>query len=111
MPATQDVPPAERELAIQTCRALIAGQLGIVEGARRFASVPHVMALGSDDPQIGMLDALAAETAHLSVADGGGAFDDATIAQHAAERARLESLVRDEVVAACQSLLRRLGAS
>lgn len=111
MPTIDDIPASERTLAVETSQALIAGRLGVVDGARRFADAPHVLALAAGDPELALLDALASETAHLVTVDRGGAIADATIAEHEAERSRLERLVRDDVVAACRSLLQRLGAA
>ena len=110
MPITDDIPAAERSLAVETSQAIIAGRLGVVDGARRLADAPRVLALAARDPELALLDSLASETAHLGAVERGGAIGDATIAEHEAERSRLERLVRDEVVAACRSLLRRLGA-
>ena len=111
MPTIDDIPASERTLAVETSQALIAGRLGVVDGARRLADAPHVLALAAGDPELALLDALASETAHLATVDRGGAIADATIAEHEAERSRLERLVRDDVVAACRSLLQRLGAA
>ena len=111
MPTTNDIPASERALAVETSQAIIAGKLSVVDGARRLADAPHVLAMAASDPELALLDSLASETAHLAAVERGGAIGDATIAEHEAERSRLERLVREDVVAACRSLLRRLGAA
>ncbi|HUF28562.1 MAG TPA: hypothetical protein VMM18_16405, partial [Gemmatimonadaceae bacterium] len=99
MPATE-LTADERRIAVETCRAVLAGDLGMIEAAHRLGEMPRVLAsAGEGDPAVAILASLAFETAHLAAGESGGLFDEASLAERSAEKARLEMLVREDVIA------------
>ncbi len=100
-----------REKALKTARAILNGELGIIEGARVLSTLaPDLVADWKVDPDFLVLAALDSETDDLPVGKQRKLWDATALAERDATVSRIEAEARQNVEAACRNILRRFDA-
>jgi hypothetical protein len=101
-----------REKALKTARAILKGELGIIEGARLLSTLaPDLVADWKVDPDFLVLAALDSETDDLPVGAQRKLWDATALAERDATVSQIEGEARQNVEAACRNILRRFEAS
>jgi hypothetical protein len=116
MVATNSFDPGPKEhsrkKAIKAARALLEGELGIIEGARLLSTLaPDLVADWKVDPDFLVLAALDSETDDLPVGAQRKLWEKKALAERDAIVARIGAEAKDEVEAACRNILRRFDTA
>jgi hypothetical protein len=97
--------------AVQIAQTVIAGELGLLEGARNLADLgPVLVPEASADPDFSVLVAVASEVDDLPLGPTRALWDPAVLVEKDREISEYESRVRDVVLEACHSIRRRYAA-
>jgi len=100
-----------REKVLKTARAILKGELGIIEGARLLSTLaPDLVADWKVDPDFLVLAALDSETDDLPVGKQKKLWDATALAEREKVVARIEAEAKQNVEAACRNILRRFDA-
>jgi len=100
-----------RRSAVEVARRVIAGDLRIIEGCRQLTRLGHhVVENWMRDPDFVVFVGLESETDHLPLEEERADWNPASFEAQQAEVARFEEAARDEVMAACRSVIARFGA-
>ena len=107
-----DIDSATRRTeAAHAAHAILAGEVGLIEGVRHLTGIGHALVRDFwDDPDFSVLGAVDSETDDLPVGQVREHWDPAALAVKDREIADYESTVRDAVLAACRSIRARYGA-
>lgn len=98
---------ARREV-VAAAQAILAGELGIIEGARVLSSLAfRLVDNWATDPEFQVFGVLDTETDHLPVGRVREFWDPAALAEKDATVRRIEAESRAEVEEACRRLLAR----
>ncbi len=96
---------------VEAAAALLRGELGVIEGARRLSSLAHLVVDDwTADPDFRAFGALDTETDHLPVGAQRQLWDSEALAERDAVVQRIEREARAEIVAACRSVIARFAA-
>ena len=100
-----------REKAVKTARAILDGEIGIIEGARILSTLaPDVVADWKADPDFLVLAALDSETDDLPVGVDRKLWEASALAERDAIVSQIEADAKQSVEAACRNILRRFVA-
>jgi hypothetical protein len=100
-----------RTEAALAAQAVIAGEVGLIEGARQLTAIGHRLVRDfSADPDFSVLGAVESETDDLPIGQIRAHWDPSALALKDREIAQFESTVRDAVLAACRSIRERYAA-
>jgi hypothetical protein len=100
-----------RAEAASAAQAVIAGEVGLIEGARRLTAIGHRLVRDLwTDPDFSVLGVVDSEADDLPVGQVRAHWDPAALALTDRELAQFESTVRDAVLAACRSIRERYAA-
>ena len=98
---------ARRE-AVAAAQAVLAGDLGIIEGARVLSSLaPRLVDNWATDPEFHVFGVLDSETDHLPVGRVRELWDPSALAEKDVTVQRIEAASRTEVEEACRRLMVR----
>ena len=96
--------------AARTARAVVAGDLSIIDGSRSLSRLgAELTADRWDDAEFRLFALLDSETDHLPTDTQRGLWDQAAFEEKQRDVRRIEAAYREEVVAACERLIRRFG--
>ena len=94
----------------RAARAVVAGDMSIIDGARILSRVgAELTADPWDDAEFRLFALLDSETDHLPTDTQRGLWDPAAFEEKQRNVRRIEAAYRDEVIAACERLIRRFG--
>jgi hypothetical protein len=111
MCATANADSGAREKALNAARAILKGDLGIIEGARLISTLaPDLVADWKVDPDFLVLAALDSETDDLPVGKQRKLWEAKALAERDAIVSRMEAEARQNVEVACRNILRRFAA-
>jgi hypothetical protein len=97
-----------RSQAAQIARSIVAGEVGLLEGARDLAGIgPMLVHDTSADPDFSVLVGVASETDDMPFGGARALWNPAALAEKDRELSDYECRVRDVVPEACQSIWRR----
>ena len=100
-----------REKAINAAQAILAGEMGIIEGARLLSTLaPDLVPDWKVDPDLLVLAALDSETDDLPVGAQRKLWEAKALAERDALVARIEADARESVEAACRNILSRFSS-
>ena len=94
--------------AVKLARAMLSGELGLLEGSIRLASLAY--AIDPDwtkDPDFAVISSIADDIDHLPFGSARENWNEASLARADADIERITQLVRDEVMVACQNIIAR----
>jgi hypothetical protein len=101
-----------KEKALKIARAILEGELGIIEGARVLSTLaPELVADWKVDPDFLFLAALDSETDDLPVGAQRKLWEAAALAERDATVSQIEGEARQNVEAACRNILRRFESA
>ena len=106
------MPPIERyrERLVETARAVLRGELGVIAGARAINRLRHEAVADSLDPDFLRFVAIDSDTDHLPVeAAERVRWDPAALAAKDAEIAEAEEHWREAALEGCQRLIARFA--
>jgi len=95
-----------RAKVVAVARSILAGEVGIVAGARQFGRVTHRVGVGSD-PDFIFFIGVDSETDHLPLGDVRQHWNPDALLAKDAELADYETRVRERAFAACRSLIEK----
>jgi hypothetical protein len=101
----------QRRQVAKIAAQMLAGNLGMIEGARLLAGLRHEVEVGEDDPDFLMFVAIESETDHLPVGQEREMWAPESLARKDLEISRAESYAREDAVEACRNLVRRFQAA
>lgn len=94
--------------AVAAAKAVIAGELGIIEGAVQLSSLAHeIVPVWHKDKDFLIFGALISETDHLPTGTARKFWGVEALARADQNIARIEASARDNVLAACRSIIAR----
>lgn len=100
-----------RPEAVRAAQAVIGGEVGLIEGARRLTAIGHELVLDLwSDPDFSVLGAVASESDGLPIGKARAHWEPSALAEKDRELATYESKVHDIVLAACCSIRDRYAA-
>jgi hypothetical protein len=106
-----DIDSATRRAeAARAAHAILAGEIGLIEGVRSLTRIGHGLVRDFCDPDFSVRGAVDSETDDLPVGQARGHWDPAALAVKDGESADYEATIRDAVLAACHSIRTRYGA-
>jgi hypothetical protein len=98
--------------AVRRARAIVAGELGVLEGCIPLASLAHdVVAVWRIDPDFVVFGAVASEVDALPLGPARVHWSSEALAKADQEIVRYTQLSRDQVLAACRSIISRFAAA
>jgi hypothetical protein len=101
-----------RQAAANTLELMIAGQLGLIEGARQIVDMRHsLFGHSANDPDFDRLFELESHTNHLPIGREREEWDPVALAEKDREIAAVEAEAREEVLSACRGLLSTFRAA
>lgn len=94
--------------AVETARAVLSGNVGIIQGSVRLASLAHdIVPNWTADEDFLVFGVLSSETDHLPVGSARQYWSQVALADADQEISRIEQSARDEVVRACANVIKR----
>ena len=97
-----------RQEIVTTARRMIAGELSLISGCRRLKILAvEVVDDWRDDHDFVIIGGVESETDHLPLEDQRANWDPTAFAEKQSEVARIEEVVREEVLGVCRSLIAR----
>jgi hypothetical protein len=97
-----------RSEAVRRARAVLSGELGVLEGCIPLASIAHdVVADWRSDPDFVVFGAVASETDELPLGEARAQWSAAALARADVEIDRYTREVKDGVLAACLNVVKR----
>ena len=101
-----------KKAALETAQAVIDGQLGIIEGCVRLASLAiDVVPDWRVDEDFVVFGVISDETDHLPIGAARQYWDPKALEEADISIARIENSARDDVIRACKNIIRRLGSA
>ena len=101
-----------RQAAAEILELMIAGKVGLIEGARQLVDMRHsLFAHSANDPNFGRICELEARTNHLPIGRERQEWDPVALAVKDREIVAVELEARVEVLSACRSLLSTFRAA
>jgi len=98
--------------AVRKARAIVAGEVGVLEGCIPLASLAHdVVPDWRIDPDFVVFGAVASEVDDLPLGPVRAHWSSEALAKADLEIARYTQLSRDEVLAACRNIISRFTAT
>jgi hypothetical protein len=99
-----------RREAVATAKAVLRGELGLIEGGRQLSVLSHyLIPQFPPDDELVVFDELDIETRQVPIGTPREQWDPATRAEADAIMRRIEMLSRPELEAACRSVITRFG--
>jgi len=100
-----------RSDAVKAAQAVLVGEVGLVEGARRLTGIGQELVPDLwSDPDFSVLGAVDSESDGLPTGDARAHWDPSALTQKDSELAEFETKVRDAVLTACRSIRDRYAA-
>ena len=97
--------------AVRVARAVLSGDIGVLEACVSLASLAHdVVPDWRDDPDFAVLGAVASEVDALPLGAARAQWGSAALAKADVEIARYTQLVEDRVLVACRNIVERFDA-
>jgi|KBSMisStandDraft_5_1062788.scaffolds.fasta_scaffold192512_1 hypothetical protein len=97
-----------RREAVKLARAMLSGELGLLEGSIPLASLAHAIVPDwTKDPDFLVFANISDEIDHLPFGSARDNWNQASLARADADIERITRQVRDEVVVACQHIIGR----
>lgn len=106
-----DLPELERQRAamVALARAMLRGEVGVLEGSRKMLDFVHTAGIDSRDEDLLVFVGIDSQEDHLPVGSERGFWSPDRLAALAPEIAKAEAVHRPGALAACKSLVRRFG--
>ena len=99
-----------KRTAVATAKAVLAGELGLIEGCVALSRVAQgLVPRWHDDPDFLVFGAVASETDHLPTGSARTHWNPDALAREDERIAQYEAKVRTDIVAACQNIIVRYG--
>ena len=99
---------AARAEGVRAARAVVAGDIGIIEGCRSLSALAHsVVSDWRTDDDFRVVGAVDSETDALPIGTAREYWDTNALKKEDRKIAEAEALYRDAVVAACKNIIRR----
>ena len=103
---------ASRTKAVAIAKGVLGGHIGIIDGCRQLSTLGHeVVPDWRVDDDFVVFGALDSETDHLPIGEPRRLWDPVALAQKDVEIKRFETRVREDVFAACRSVINRFGTA
>lgn len=97
-----------RSTLLETARAILAGEIDVIEGSIRLARLAHDVVPNSVlDPDFVVFGALSSETDHLPTGSARQYWSPAALAAADVDIARITESAKPDVLRACQSIIER----
>jgi hypothetical protein len=98
--------------AVATAHAILRGELGVIEGARRLSTLAGALVEDwASDPNLVVFGALDSSTDHLPVGPQRELWAPAALMERDSEVARIEREAWPDVEAACRRVIARYGVT
>src|SRR6478735_2475557 len=95
-----------RREAVRLARAMLSGELGLLEGSIPLASLAHAIVPDwTKDPDFLVFANISDEIDHLPFGLARGNWSPQALARADADTERITQLVREEIVVACQHII------
>jgi hypothetical protein len=98
----------KKRTAVETAKAVLSGELGIIEGSVRLSALSHgIVPVWHEDKDFLVFGVLASDTDHLPTGSARQYWSSAALAREDQNIARIEASAEANVIAACKNIIAR----
>ena len=99
-----------KRAAVATAKAVLTGELGLIEGCVALSQVAHgLVPRWHDDPDFFVFGVVASDTDHLPTGSARKYWNSDALAREDHHIAQYEAKARTDILAACQNIVARFG--